>query len=332
MSELTVIMPVYNGEEFIEEAVNSILNQTFTNFSFIILDDNSTDNTKAILEDFKKKNSRIEIINKSENVGPAILRNEGIKKANTEYIALMDADDISEPDRFEIQLKTLKDNQELGVVGSWFTIFGDKSKIIKHTTNHDNIKVGFLNSCVIGNPTVMFRKTAMNNLIFDEEIPVSEDYALWSKAVHITKFYNIPKSLLRYRWHDKNVSRTKLALHEDAEKLIRVRQLRHFGIAEDNLNLDYYLNVFSLKKRLAPEAIKQTILASKELIEYNKINKNYNQEILEKNINKGVIRTIRNGKGPNWPLFRFITSNSNYIKHMSLIDQLVFTFKCLFSL
>lgn len=332
MSELTVIMPVYNGEEFLEEAIKSITNQTFRDFEFIILDDNSTDKTKEILETFKKKDSRIEIVYKSKNVGPAILRNEGIKKANTEYIALMDADDLSEPDRFQIQLKTLKADKKIGVVGSWFTFFGDKNKVVKHPINHNKIKVGFLHCCVIGNPTVMFKKSALGTLFFDENIPVSEDYALWSKAVHITTFYNIPKSLLKYRWHNKNVSRTKFSLHKEAEKLIRVRQLEHFGITDNHLNLNYYINAISLKRKLSPEDVKQSIFAAKELIELNKTTKTYDQIILENHINKTIIRTIRNAKGYNIALFRFIKSNSNYFKFMPLIDKLIFTFKCYFSL
>ncbi|WP_264554433.1 glycosyltransferase family 2 protein [Flavobacterium sp. N1861] len=128
MKKLSVIMPVYNGELYIEEAINSIVNQTFTDFDLIILNDNSSDGTVAIIEKIREKDNRIILINKTKNEGPANLRNEGIEMAKTEYVALLDADDIAMPTRFEKQINILDTNPSLGLCGTWFTIFGDKKK------------------------------------------------------------------------------------------------------------------------------------------------------------------------------------------------------------
>jgi glycosyltransferase involved in cell wall biosynthesis len=121
--EISVIMPVYNAAEFLAESIESILNQTFTNFELIILNDKSTDNSLDVISKYQRSDSRIIIINKDINVGPANLRNEGLSIAKGEFVALMDADDIAMPQRFEKQINVLKSNPEIGLCGTWFTFF-----------------------------------------------------------------------------------------------------------------------------------------------------------------------------------------------------------------
>ena len=97
-------MPVYNGEKYLAEAIESVLNQTYSNFELIILNDKSTDSSKAIIQSYQTKDDRIVFIDKTENVGPATLRSEGFDVAKGEFIALLDADDIAMPNRFEKQI------------------------------------------------------------------------------------------------------------------------------------------------------------------------------------------------------------------------------------
>lgn len=142
MSKLTVIMPVYNGELYIEEAITSVQNQTFSDFELIVLNDNSSDRTVSIIEKLRLGNNRIVLLNKIKNEGPANLRNEGIEMVQTEFIAFLDADNVAMPTRFEKQISLLINNPNLGLCGTWFTVFGNvKEKIIKHSLNHDDLKV-----------------------------------------------------------------------------------------------------------------------------------------------------------------------------------------------
>jgi len=323
-------MPVYNGENYLEEAIDSILNQTISDFKLIVLNDNSSDSTPEILRAYQDKDSRVEVINKTENQGPANLRNEGIQLAQTEFIALMDADDISLPTRFEKQLNVFKNNPNIGVCGTWFTFFGDKKKLIKHAVKPENLKVQFLSSCGIGNPTVMFRKSAIQDFKFEHQFVPAEDYGLWSEVIRVTDFYNIPESLLNYRWHPNNISQTKQDNLRKANVLIRKRQLHHFGIDPEKVNIEDYLHAVSFKRNLSPKQIISSINASKELKAINKKNNYYNSEIFETHIDKVIIRTIRNANSYDKEFYKFLKQKSGYYNQIPFVDKLALFFKSLF--
>ena len=331
MKKLTVIMPVYNGEKYLKEAVDSVLNQTFTDFDLLILNDNSSDATASILEDYVKKDDRVVVVTKTSNEGPANLRNEGIEKANTPLIALLDADDIALPTRFEKQIKVLEADNELALCGTWFTIFGDKKeKVIKHAVEYADLKVQFLHSCGLGNSTVMFKKDAIKDLRFEHEYVPAEDYGLWSEFIANSKFYNIPESLVRYRWHPGNISQTKEENLRIAEVAIKKRQLTRLGIDQNSENAIYYVNAVCLKRKQSFEDIKQTITASYELLEKNKTIQFYNQNVFHKHIERTILRTIRNAKKNNLNYFNYVKNESGYFSKIKFLDKIVLFFKCLF--
>ncbi|MES2862944.1 MAG: glycosyltransferase family 2 protein [Bacteroidota bacterium] len=331
MKKLTVIMPVYNGEKYLVEAVESVLNQTFTDFDLLVLNDNSSDSTSKILENFCKKDDRVIVVTKTSNEGPANLRNEGIEKAITPLIALLDADDIALPTRFEKQIQVLESDNELALCGTWFTIFGDKKeKIIKHAVEHDDLKVQFLHSCGLGNSTVMFKKSAIKDLRFEHEFVPAEDYGLWSEFIANSKFYNIPESLVRYRWHPGNISQTKEENLRIAEVAIKKRQLTRLGIDQNSEKAIYYVNAVCLKRKQSFEDIKQTITASNELLEKNKSIQFYNQNVLQKHIGRTILRTIRNAKKNNLSYFNYVKNESGYFSKIKFLDKTVLFFKCLF--
>ena len=331
MTELTVIMPVYNGERFIAESIDSVLTQTFQDFELLILNDNSKDNTLKILQSYQQKDSRIRVINKLENIGPANLRNEAITLAKTEYIALLDADDIAMPTRFEKQMHFLKNNPDYGVCGSWFTFFGDKKhKTVKHQETHKGLKVQMLKNCCIGNPTVMFKKSHLGELRFENKYVPAEDYALWSQLIAKTKFYNIQESLLNYRWHPNNISQTKVENLKKSEVVIKKKQLVNFGIAFDNTDINYYLNAVNLTKGLSKNVILKTIKASNKIKEINYKSQFYDKSILSKHIDKVIIRTIRNSKEYDKSFFKTIKNESGYFSKIPILDKVVFYVKCQF--
>ncbi|TYB79575.1 glycosyltransferase family 2 protein [Bizionia myxarmorum] len=330
MSELTVIMPVYNGERFLKESINSVLNQTFKDFTLLVLNDNSTDGTSEILEAYKKQDSRVSVISKTKNEGPANLRNEGIELAETEFIALLDADDIALPKRFEKQLDYLKANPDVGVCGTWFTFFGTKEKTVQHEVEHEALKVQFLHSCGIGNPTVMFRKTALGSLRFEHQYVPAEDYGLWAQLIHKTKFHNIPESLLKYRWHDANISQTKEANLRKSEVLIKTKQLENLEIQASDSNIQYYINAVSLQRKQASSELIKTMQAAYDLLERNKNLKIYNQELFEKHINRTISRSIRNARDYNKEFYAFLKNESGFFKVLKPVDKMSLFFKCLF--
>ena len=331
MSTLTVIMPVYNGEKFLKESLNSLLNQTFTDFTVLVLNDNSTDKTSEILDVFTKQDSRITVITKTKNEGPANLRNEGIERASTEFIALLDADDIALPTRFEKQLDYLKNHPEVGVCGTWFTFFGDKKeKTVRHEVSHDALKVQFLHSCGIGNPTVMFRKSVLKGLRFEHQYVPAEDYGLWSQLIFKTQFHNIPESLLKYRWHDANISQTKEANLRKSEILIKTKQLEQLRIQPTNPEILYYVYAVSLQRNQASEHVIKTVQAAKDLLKHNKNLQVYDLKLFENHINRTIVRTIRNATSYNKAFYKFIKNESGFFNNLKPVDKLTFYLKCLF--
>lgn len=330
--EISVIMPVFNASSFLKESIESILNQTFSNFELIILNDKSTDSSLDIIKELQAKDSRIIVIDKAQNVGPANLRNEGFNAAKGQYIALMDADDIALPARFEKQLDFLKNNPEVGVCGTGFTFFGAESKTIKHSEHHDAIKVSFLHSCNIGNPTVMLKKEVLGDFKFENEYVPVEDYDLWSRLLAKTKFYNIPESLLNYRQHTCNISKTKIENVNRSVRKVKINQLKKLGIDPSEPNIDFYLNAVSLRKKLSAEDIIETIKASKHILSQNEKIGYFNQQILTNHINKVLVRSIRNAGNYNLSFYRYLQKNeSTLFRRINVLDRIILFFKSLAS-
>ncbi|WP_162147691.1 glycosyltransferase family 2 protein [Flavobacterium limnosediminis] len=328
---LSVIMPVFNGEKFLSETIESILNQTFTDFELLILNDNSTDSTQAIIERYQEKDSRIRTIIKESNVGPANLRNEGFSLAKGEYIALMDADDIALPTRFEKQVQVLNTNPEVGVCGTWFTFFGGKkNKTVKQPENHDKIKISFLSSCSIGNPTVMVRKSALKEHRFENQYVPVEDYDLWSRMIFTTNFHIVQESLLRYRQHDSNISKTKIENVNRSVRAVKSNMLKQFGIDSSDTNVDVYLNALTMKRKLTPEEIKNTIKASKFIISQNEKLGNFDKVLLKKQIDSVLLRTVRNAKKHNMSFFNYLKNEEkDLFRQIKFLDKTILFFKCI---
>ena len=199
--DVSVIMSVYNGEAFLREAIESILNQTLNNFEFIIIDDGSTDRSISIIESFN--DCRI-IILKQDNMGLSYALNKGIKYSRAKYIARMDADDISLPERLEMQYKFLETNANVGLIGTWIYTININGEILKQKkepiTNSEISKKMLIYNC-FNHGSVMFRKsiyelTSGYSIEYPEN-PPCEDYALWLKMLNFSNGFNLPKYLYK---------------------------------------------------------------------------------------------------------------------------------------
>jgi glycosyltransferase involved in cell wall biosynthesis len=219
---ISVLMPVYNAEKYVGRAIDSILNQTFSDFELLIFDDASTDNSLKIIERYKDE--RIIITRYDQNAGYVRSMNEGIEKARGSYIARMDADDISYPERLEKQFYFMRDNAGVGVTATWYDIFGVESGLVTPPSNHDSIVLSMLlNINPIGNPSAMFRKELLqeNNLKYDNSFVPSEDYHLWINLIGKTQFHILPEPLLKYCLHDENISIARKVQQKEQSWLIR---------------------------------------------------------------------------------------------------------------
>ncbi len=225
---VTVLMPVYNGEKYLKESMDSILGQTFKDFEFLIINDGSTDNSQRIIESYT--DPRIRLINQ-DNQGLSTTLNNGIDLSLGEFIARMDQDDISIKSRLYEQVKFMDSNLEVGVCGSYAVIINEVGLTIgsiTHYLKHEEIKAQLLFGSPLAHPTVIFRRSILqiNNLKYLDI--KSEDYDLWVRCSEFTQLANVNKFLFKYRFgngdsqklHKKeyNIS----ALHIIKQNLLRL--------------------------------------------------------------------------------------------------------------
>jgi glycosyltransferase involved in cell wall biosynthesis len=208
--KISVIMSVYNAETYLEKSINSILNQNFKNFEFIIINDGSTDNSLDIIKKYAEKDKRIIVINQ-ENCGLTKSLNIGIKKAKGEYIARMDADDISISNRFEIQLKYLIEldldfifSQAVSFIKNRYYIVPENNIIEKFNIN----KLLFGNIFIHG--TFFCKTEILKNNLYDENIKYAQDYELFLRLITKKyKFFIIPQILYYLRINENSISNKK---------------------------------------------------------------------------------------------------------------------------
>lgn len=208
-------MPVYNCAPFIQEAIKSVLEQSFTDFELVISNDGSSDNTSLLIREFK--DSRIKLIENNKNHGLVYNLNHCLDVARGEYIIRMDGDDISLPGRFEKLVKFMDDNPDIGVASSWLERFGDKNDVWKTFISDNEIKAGLIFSSTIAHaPSIIRLKLLNQNKIrYNNNFPHMEDYVLWHDLKNKTKFATIPEILYKYRITGSNVTEKNRASYFD---------------------------------------------------------------------------------------------------------------------
>ena len=197
--KVTVLMPVYNGEKYLRKAIESILNQTFKDFEFLIINDGSSDDSVKIIEEYGKNDSRIRLVHNETNMNLVPSLNRGLELAQGEYIARMDCDDISLPKRLEKQVAFMDKNADIAVCGSWIRMFDKANDVVRYPERHDNIKCSLLFYNALAHPSVIMRRSFLNKFQVRYERILAEDYDIWQRLSFIGKLHNIPEILLNYR-------------------------------------------------------------------------------------------------------------------------------------
>jgi glycosyltransferase involved in cell wall biosynthesis len=205
-------MPVYNAGEYLREAIDSILAQSFEDFELIVCNDGSTDGSEAVLQEFADRDSRVLVINRSENRGLIATRNEILEHAQGEYIALMDADDISLWDRFDRQVAFLDANADHVLVGSRIMLIdpeGHPMCVLGIKETHEEIDAWHIeghSGAAICNPTIMMRTEAVHAVGgYTEGTACAEDYDLFLRLAEFGKLATLPEVHLHYRQHLSSV-------------------------------------------------------------------------------------------------------------------------------
>lgn len=208
MPEISVVMPIYNGEEYLPEAIESILDQTFADFEFIIVcEQGSNAESIGIVERYAQQDRRLRPIYNEKRLGISASLNVGLKAATGKYIARMDGDDISGRRRFEVQKLFLDAYPEIGVVGTSHTVINSPNWLVDYVTDPDLIESQLLFFVPIRHPTVMLRRTITDGCFYNEDLPGAEDFDFLYKLSQRTKMSNIlDPELFSYRRTDQNAS------------------------------------------------------------------------------------------------------------------------------
>jgi len=209
---VTVLMPLYNAAPYLDEAVDSVLTQTWTDFELLVIDDGSTDGSLEKIT--ARTDARIRVERMPRNQGVVTALNRGLQLARGAYIARMDADDIALPGRLAQQLAYMESHPEVGVLGTDFESFGGpSSESWVHYFDPESIRIALLFENPICHPTVMLRRSTLSALGqgYPVDAPHAEEYALWIRIAASMRLANLPDRLLRYRVHGNQVSRLKSA-------------------------------------------------------------------------------------------------------------------------
>lgn len=207
LPSVSVLMPVYNSQLYLKDAIESILNQSFGNFEFIIVNDGSTDDSSKIVASFS--DTRIRYFSFDNNQGVVKALNFGLDKAQGKYIARMDSDDVADPRRLEKQFQYMEVNPKCVVCGSRFTFLGT-NQVVNLPITDAEIKLKMLSATPICHPSVFVRRDTLtcHNLYYRSRTHC-EDLDLWVRMSQFGQFYNLDESLLYYRIHGSNISLKK---------------------------------------------------------------------------------------------------------------------------
>ena len=241
---ISVLMPVYNTkEEYLRASIESILNQTFKDFEFIIVNDGSTNNAEEVISSYK--DGRIKYF-KQENQGIVGALNNAWSKASGKYIARMDSDDIAYPERFAKQIRFLEENPEYSLVGSWAKII-PSNNLIKLP---QDIKVmDLLADCMFVHPSIMFNKADFEkfNIRYESGFDYVEDYCFYARAIKCLKMTNLQEVLLDYRVYPENSSSKNRNVR--IKSSFKVQDLILETLSNDKKFQERVLDLAYLKKR-----------------------------------------------------------------------------------
>ena len=204
MTRVSVIMPVYNARPYLSEAIESVLNQSFKDFEFVIIDDCSSDGSWDVIQEFASKDDRVKPFRNKENLGVVKSRNKGFRKAaETEYFAIFDSDDVCLPDRLQKQVRFLDENQEYGLVGGDIIVIDETGSEVgrrKYPKTHKEIRNNIIKFSPFAQPTAMIRKSVLEKVgHYNEDFERCQDYELWFRILKVAKAKNLRSVMIKYR-------------------------------------------------------------------------------------------------------------------------------------
>ena len=249
---VSVVLPVFNGEAHIGEAVRSVLAQTVTDFELLIIDDGCTDGTARVLSGFPDR--RLRIIPLAGHQGLVAALNRGMQESRSMFIARMDADDVCLPRRFERQIAFLEAHPDVDICGTWTRHAGDRRGVRRLPVDTEHIRARMFFGGAMDHPTVMMRRAfaEANGLVYRDDFASAEDLDFLTRAADVGRLANVPEVLLVYRAHPQQVSVVSAAAQASAHARIAARQLRALIPDADKDETEFHVRLV-LGQTHAPE-------------------------------------------------------------------------------
>jgi len=290
--KVSVLMAVKNGESYLPYSIESILKQTFFDFEFLITDDGSTDAGPAIIESFH--DPRIRLIRNSRNLGVAESINRAMDTARGDYVARMDADDISYPQRLQNQVEFLDKNPDISLCGSWIRCFEGRREVFRYPTDPESIKLDLLFDNPIAQPSVMFRLADFKShgLYYNPLQRYTEDYDLWARAAESLRLANLPEVLLLYRIHPFQQTRVREEIRLKENITIMDRQLRLIGLVPSEQDLAIHSEIASGRMPSSAESLKAMENYFKRLLMANSVSRHFFPKLLHKRLASYYFRAL----------------------------------------
>lgn len=284
--KVSIILPCYNGEKYLQECLKSIYNQSFQNFELLFINDGSNDKSKEIVNNFK--DSRLVYMENQKNIGITASLNKAITKAKGKYIARIDTDDIMAEERLKLQVSFLDKHYNYGLIGSSYELIDQYGMVLNRIDLpkfDKELKLEMLFKNQIMHPGVIMRTDLALKFNYSDEFKYCEDYNLWTKISKVSKIANLPEYLLSYRIHNDNISIVNNEIMKKNTLLLISRELSSLNIPHTSQDLMIHSafifgdanRIFNddYKKRLLRNWIDR-ILQSKKILEY------YNQDLIDK--------------------------------------------------
>lgn len=271
MPRITVLMPAYNVGPWIHEAIESVLRQTFKDFTLLVIDDCSTDDTAEVVRSFSDPRIRYE--KNPHNLGLAENLNRGLELSDTEFCARMDGDDIAEPTWLETGVKVLDSRPEVGICSFGFQFFGTKDSVVRFPELNEDSKAQMFFGCTVIVP--VFRRSVMvdNVLRYRTEAFPAEDYDMWSRCYRVTQVYNVQQTMFHYRMHPTQISTSKAEAQRQKANLVKLYMLEwlnpDFSKDEKRFFLDRFCKIESLDDLKKSKAFAKLLVSRNTLGHYS---------------------------------------------------------------
>ena len=332
-TKVTVLMSVYNGEAYLREAIDSILGQTFSNFEFLIINDGSTDKTSEIIESYN--DYRIRII-EQENIGLPKSLNKGLSLPNGDYIARMDADDISLPSRLEKQIKFMDANPKIGISGTWIKTIGEKpNHVWKYETNPQMIKCQLLLDSCLAHPSVIMRRALLEkySLKYSVSCWQAQDWELWQRASVHFDLSNIPEILLLYRVTSGSVSRASTKIQQKLIGEIDAKNVKKLNVIATPEEHDIHRSIGGWNFKIDIDFLEKMERWLIRLVEANRKSRVYPVREFEAVLARRYFAACSHAASLGFEVCRVLfNSKLPGLHEISRLKKLIFIVKCLLRL